>query len=64
MRIATTLSKLVLAAAVSLAFGAMPGSAADEALERTVASGPMTVTDQAQVTRITATVAATRAGGH
>jgi hypothetical protein len=62
MRIASTVSKFAIAAAVSLAFGAAPSGAADEVLERTVIQGPMTVSDKAQVTRVTATVAATHAG--
>ena len=62
MRIAYTVSKFAIAAAVSLAFGAAPSGAADEVLERTVIQGPMTVSDKAQVTRVTATVAATHAG--
>lgn len=62
MRITSTVSKFAIAAAVSLAFGAAPSGAADEALERIVVQGPMTVSDKAQVTRVTAVIAATQVG--
>ncbi|MDP6951493.1 MAG: hypothetical protein QGF53_01910 [Alphaproteobacteria bacterium] len=54
MRIASTVSRFAIA----------PSGAAEENLERTVVQGPMTVSDKAQVTRVTATVAATHAGSH
>ncbi len=64
MRATTALTRILLAGAISVSFGVVPGSAAETALERTAVQAVASVASQTQVVRVTHAVATIHGSNH
>lgn len=60
MRATTALTRILLAGAISVVFGVVPGSANETALERAAEQAVASVAGQTRIIRVTHAVAATR----
>ena len=60
MRPTTALTRILLAGAISVSIGVVPGSADDTALERTAEQAVASVAGQTRIVRVTHAVAAPR----